>query len=151
MNILRLNFPLSPWQISSIRNISMVLITLIEAKWRIYRSLNMVIVDSDDGLSSWPTPSYCLSQCRNIVNWTLGNKFQVNVNLNTNNIEENAFEYVVWNMAAISHQPQCVNMYLDLVAVISHIFLKVGEVVWFIRDTTLNDLCKLASNTQQQR
>ena len=37
-----------------------------------------------------------------IVNWTIGNKFQWNLNQNSNIfIQENAFENVTWKMAAI--------------------------------------------------
>ena len=51
-----------------------------------------------------------LNQCRNIVNWTLGNKLQWNFNRNSNIfIVENAFENVVCEMLFISSQPQCVN------------------------------------------
>ena len=54
-------------------------------------------------------PSHYLNQCWNIVNWTLGNKLQWNLNRNLNIfIEENAFENV-WKMAAILSRPQCVN------------------------------------------
>ena len=51
-----------------------------------------------------------LSECWNIVNWTLGNKLQWNFNQNLNIfIQENAFENVIWKMAAIWSRPQCVN------------------------------------------
>ena len=50
------------------------------------------------------------NQCWNIVNWTLGNKFQWNFNQNWNIfIEENTFENVVCEMLFISSRPQCVN------------------------------------------
>ena len=49
----------------------------------------------------------------NIVNWTLGNKLQRNLNQNLNIFtEENAFENVVWKMAAILSRPQCVHVAL---------------------------------------
>ena len=49
-------------------------------------------------------------QCWNIVNWTIGNKLQWNLNRNLYIvIQENAFEIVVWKMAAILSRPQCVN------------------------------------------
>ena len=55
-------------------------------------------------------PSHHLNQCRNIVNWTLGNKLQWNINRNLYIfIKENAFEIVVWKMVAILSRPQCVN------------------------------------------
>ena len=34
-------------------------------------------------LVAWPAPSHYLNQCWNIVNWTLGNKFQWNFHQNT--------------------------------------------------------------------
>ena len=49
-----------------------------EQKWciaKIYRCIDKLTnIGSDNGLS--PAPSHCLNQCRNIVNWTLGNKLQ---------------------------------------------------------------------------
>ena len=55
-------------------------------------------------------PSHYLNQCWNIVNWTLGNKIQWNLNRNSYIfIQENTFENVVWKMAAILSLPQCVN------------------------------------------
>ena len=51
-----------------------------------------------------------MNQCWNIVYWTLGNKLQWNRNRNLSIfIQENAFENVVWKMAAILSRPQCVN------------------------------------------
>ena len=45
-----------------------------------------------------------------IINWTLRNKFQWNFNRNSNIvIQGNAFENVVWKMAAILSRPQWVN------------------------------------------
>ena len=47
-------------------------------------------------------PSHYLNQCWNIVNWTLGNKLQWNLNQNPNIfIQENAFENGVCEMASI--------------------------------------------------
>ena len=63
-------------------------------------------------LVAWTAPSHYLNQCWNIVNWTLGNKLQWNLNRNLNIfIKENAFENVVWKMAAILSRPQCANIY----------------------------------------
>ena len=46
--------------------------------------------------------SHCLNQCWNIVNWTLTNKLQWNLNQNSCIfIQENAFENVVWTIVAI--------------------------------------------------
>ena len=59
----------------------------------------------------WSAPSHYLNQCWNIVNWTLGNKLQWNFNRNSNIfIQENAFERVVCEMAAILSRPQWVKI-----------------------------------------
>ena len=56
-------------------------------------------------------PSHYLNQCWNIVNLTLGNKLQWNLNRNSFIfIQENAFENNVWKMSAILSWPQCVNV-----------------------------------------
>ena len=48
-------------------------------------------------LVAWSAPSHYLNQCWIIVNWTLSNIFQWNLNQNTTIfIEENAFENVIW-------------------------------------------------------
>ena len=66
----------------------------------------LTIIGSDNG---WKAPSHYLNQCRNIVNWTLGNKLQRNFNRNSNIfIEENTFENVLCEMLFISSRPQCV-------------------------------------------
>ena len=53
--------------------------------------------------------SHYLNQCWNIVNWTLGTKLQWNLDRNPNIfIQENAFESVVCETAAILSRPQCV-------------------------------------------
>ena len=57
----------------------------------------------------WPAPSHYLYQCWIIVNWTLRNKLQWNLNKNSNIfIQENAFESVVCETTAILSRPQCV-------------------------------------------
>ena len=54
-------------------------------------------------------PGQYLNQCWNIVNWTLGDKLQWKFNRNLNTlIHENAFENVIWEIAAILSRPQCV-------------------------------------------
>ena len=61
-------------------------------------------------LVAWPAPSHYLNQCWNIVYWTLRNKLRWNVNRNSYIfIQENAFQNVVWKMAAILSRSQCVN------------------------------------------
>ena len=58
---------------------------------------------------AWKAPSHYLNQCWNIVNWTSGNKLKCNLNRNLYFfIQANAFENVVWKMAAILSRPQCV-------------------------------------------
>ena len=60
----------------------------------------------------WPNaPSHYLTQCLNIVKWTLRNKLQWNFNRNSYIfIKENVFENVVCDMAAILSRPQCDNV-----------------------------------------
>ena len=75
----------------------------------------LTIIGSDNGLlPGWRSGHY-LNQCWNIVNWTLGNKLQWDLYQNLNIfIQENAFENVVWKMAAILSRPQCDNHHTDL-------------------------------------
>ena len=57
-------------------------------------------------------PSHYLNQCRHIVNWTHGNKFQWNMSQNTSILtQENQCENVVCDMAAILFWPQCVKQF----------------------------------------
>ena len=72
---------------------------------------------------TWPqwvnsAPSHHLNQCWDIVNWTLMNKLQWNCIGNSNIfIQENAFQSVVCEMAAILSRPQCVR----LLGMLSHV------------------------------
>ena len=50
-------------------------------------------------------PCHYINQCWNIVNWTLRNKRQWNLNRNSN-IHENALEKVVCGIASILSRPQ---------------------------------------------
>ena len=60
---------------------------------------------------AWKAPSHCLHQCCSIVNWTLRNKLQWNLSQYSYIfIQENAFENVIWKMAAILSRPQCVKI-----------------------------------------
>ena len=69
----------------------------------------LTITGSDNGFVVWTAPSHYLNQCWNIVNWTLENKFQWNLNHNSNLfIQENAFENIVCEIASILSRPQCV-------------------------------------------
>ena len=59
-------------------------------------------------LVDWPAPSHYLNKCLIVVNWTLRNKLQLNLNRSSNiSIQENAFERVVCETAAILSRPQC--------------------------------------------
>ena len=70
-------------------------------------------------LVAWMGPSHYLNQCWNIVDWTLRNKLQWNLNQNSHIfIQENAFEKVIWKMAAILSRPLCVKILSSLVQVI---------------------------------
>ena len=58
----------------------------------------------------WTAPIHYLNQWWNFVNWTRRSTFQLNFNQNSNIFfEENAFEYVVCEMAFVLSQPQCVD------------------------------------------
>ena len=68
----------------------------------------LTMICSDNALSA---PSHYLNQCWNIVNWTLGNKFQWNPNRNWYIfIQEIPFENVVWKMVAILSRPRWASM-----------------------------------------
>ena len=74
-------------------------------------------------------PSYYLNQCWDIVNQTLGNKLQWNLNQNLwIFIQVNAFEYVVWKMAAILSRPQCGEILRQLYNYPSIIYLTLKEI-----------------------
>ena len=54
-------------------------------------------------------PSHYLNQCWNIVNFSVRNKLQWNVNQNTYIFsQENIFENAICEMAAILSRPQCI-------------------------------------------
>ena len=60
-------------------------------------------------LGAWSAPSHYLNQCWNIVNPNLKNKLQWNLKRNSYIfIQENAFENLVCEMAAILSRPQCI-------------------------------------------
>ena len=63
-------------------------------------------------------PSHYLTQCWNIVDWTPRSKLQWNFKRYWYIFfQENAFENVVWKMAAILSRPQCVKAVWGAVAV----------------------------------
>ena len=71
--------------------------------------LCITLIFSDERGANQATSHY-LNQCWNIVNSNLRNTLQWNLQRNSYHfIQENAFEMVVWNLAAILSRPQCVN------------------------------------------
>ena len=65
-------------------------------------------------------PCHYLNQCWNIIDWTIRNKLQWNFDQNSYIfIQENAFENVVCEMAAILSLPQCVK-YINALAGIEY-------------------------------
>ena len=84
---------------------------------------------------AWSAPSHYLNQCWNIVNWTLGNKIQRNLNRNWYIFfHENAFENIVRKSVAILSQPQCVNP-MTLFPIHCYCILGTGPVhilIWII-------------------
>ena len=65
---------------------------------------NLSIIGSDNGLPPG-------RRCWDVVNWTLKNKLQWNFSRSYDIfIQENVFEAIVCEMAAILSRPQCVNM-----------------------------------------
>ena len=87
--------------------------------WLVFRSSGFILITHWGRVThmfvgnltiAWSAPSHYLNQCWNIVNWTIRNKFQLNCYRNWKIFsQENAFENVVWKMAAIMSRPQCVN------------------------------------------
>ena len=78
----------------------------------------LTIIGSDNGLSPGWRQSHYLNQCWNIVNCTLRNKLQWNLNLNPNIfMEKIMFQNVVCEMSILS-QPQCVNSLIHLIVFI---------------------------------
>ena len=66
-------------------------------------------------LVTWLAASHHLNQCWLIVNWTLKNKFQWNLNKNSSIfVRKNAFENIVCEMVAILARPQYVNLKLHM-------------------------------------
>ena len=91
-----------------LQNVSASMCYLIEAEWHIYSSVHkpslvQIMACRLDGAKplSEPVLEY--------FNWTLGSKLQWNRNQNWYIFnQENAFENVVRNLAAILSRPQCV-------------------------------------------
>ena len=104
-------------------------ITLIHWGWEMHiRVSKLTVTGSDNGLLPWWVTHYYLNQCWNIVDLVLRNKIQWNDNCNLFIfIQENAFEYVVCEMAAILSQPQYVNLYVT----------ETGSIPWLLRARAL--------------
>ena len=63
---------------------------------------------------TWWVPSHYLNQCWDIFNSNLSNKFQWNLKRNSHIcIQENAFENVACETAAILSRPQCVKAHVS--------------------------------------
>ena len=60
---------------------------------------------------AWSALSHYLNQCRNIVNWTLRNILQWNINQNSYIFIKKSFENVFCKMSVIFYRPQCVKPY----------------------------------------
>ena len=77
------------------------------------------IIGSDNGLS--PGRRQAIIWTNNgwyIVKWAPRNKLQWNLNQNSYIfIQENVFEIVVWKMAAILSQPQCVKDQIEMILI----------------------------------
>ena len=70
----------------------------------------LTIIGSDNGLAPRRRQAIIWTSSWNIANWTLANKLQRHFYWNSNIfIQENAFENVVCQMAAILSRPQCDN------------------------------------------
>ena len=70
----------------------------------------LTFIVSDNGLSPGWRQAIIWTQCWNVVNWTLGSKLQWTFYQNSNIFfQENAFENIVFEKAAILSRPQCVN------------------------------------------
>ena len=90
----------------------------------------LTIIGSDNGLSPGRRPSHYLNQCWDIVNQTLRNKLQWNVDRNSNIfIHENAFENVVCQMASILSRPQGVKQWISLAGL--GLAVPYSNVIWY--------------------
>ena len=87
----------------------MIYVCLIHWGRVTYMRQKLTIIGSDNGLP--PGRRQATIWTWNIINLTLRNKFQWNLNRNSHIfIQENAIEHVVWKMVAIWSRPHCVNV-----------------------------------------
>ena len=90
-------------------------------------------------LVAWSVSSHYLNQCLNIVNSNLRNKLQWNLKQNSYIfVQENAFEKVVYEMAATLSRPQCAKMWCPMPHNILLFLLKnisnETSLLWFASD-----------------
>ena len=78
--------------------------------------VNLTIIGSDNGLSPGRRQAIIWSNDGILFIGPLGTNFsEISIEIHTF-IQENAFENVVWIMAAILSQPQCVNTFYKLIS-----------------------------------
>ena len=72
----------------------------------------LTIIGSDNGLSPGRRQAIIWTNAGILLIWTFRNKLQWNFKRYSDIfVEENAFENVIWKMAAILSRPQCVNLF----------------------------------------
>ena len=105
----------SALSIERIQHRSILLLTLWGRVTHICVS-KQAIIGSENGLSPGRCQVIIWTCAGLLVIWTFGNKLQWNLNKNLYIfIQENAFENVVWKMAAILSRPQCVELILIII------------------------------------
>ena len=105
-------------------------------------------IENNAYMNQYTEPSHCLNQCWFIVNWTLGNNCQWNLNQNNIFIQENAFENVCKMVATLSRPQYLIWEILD-----KHVFKVLVQIMDLgLRDKPLTwangdsvHLCKYAS------
>ena len=95
-------------------------ICVIESGWHWFRYW----------LVAYTASSHYLKQCWNIVNWTLRNKLQWNFNRNSNIFtQENVFESIVCNMAAILSRKRWVYTFSHMLLLLSCMFSNTDRIL----------------------
>ena len=65
------------------RTIPIIFHSMAPGTWRIYASVNCVVIGSDNSSASvLVAPMHYLNQCSRFINWNLGSKYQWNFNQN---------------------------------------------------------------------
>ena len=81
---------------------------------------NLIIIGSDSGLPPGRRQAIFWTNAGILLIGSLGTNYsEILIDIETNFIQENAFENVVWEMASILYRPQCVNAYMRHVALMS--------------------------------